>query len=288
MNHIPADQPTGHNQLLYFYHSTTVLKAIQILKNQRLNAQHEQDDCKTMPPPDQFPGAYLNAMFSDFKSTQKPKLSTAFGPILLIFPVEITTQKNWHFNVIDQNGMINQNTFCYKTIDSMPNLGDVARFYRETTGYYPGNECIIHDGLDTRLLKEIWVKDRDAKQQLLHALKIEVPIKIVNRMTPMRRLCIASNQNRFLDMDAKPVFTYFLDFHYTGVEFPRYITEKNHTPIRIQRCLAQNAGLSKVEATKMQVEALDGFIGKRICTLLNSRLNRPNVLYWPPFDPDPI
>ena len=226
-------------RFICFAHNTRIGNVPSILKTGRLMTSIEKcgngtrgkglyvddADCDIiLSQPDQFPGLYLNGVCAHEAGSNK-YASSSSSTVMLVFPVDLLLQANWHFNLIDQNGMINRNTFCRLSMDQIPNMHAVEAFYRERSGSYPGNELVMHDGLPTKLLAAVWVHNEKTKGDLMALLETQritcpVPIRVMKRVPskPLR-----TSQQQHLDETARPVLSYFLDINYTGIKYPAYV-----------------------------------------------------------------
>lgn len=284
------------DQFVCFTHVTRLENFASILKQGRLMTIVEkcktnthgtgvfsgESDCSHIfTTSDQFPGLYLNALHkkTQVKAAGSDKPSST---VELVFPVDLLCQENWHLNIIDQNGCINQNTYCRASLEGIPDMQTVEAYYEGHGGYYPGNELVMHDGIPTALMAEVWVPNASTKRNLVDALRgqgVTCPVPIKVRRLPPKPLRALTSQLRHLDLLSRPVMSYFLDSNYTGIPVPKYLTRRNKTPITIQRKIAMNAGVKQAHANRMDLKQLNGAIGKKLQGVFS---DRPIVKWNPP------
>ena len=71
------------------------------------------------------------------------KIKLKNDEVLLLFPLDLMLQKNWHFNLCDHNGYFYPDTYTPETVHLIPDIYDVLGFYKS----YIGNEVVFHDGI---------------------------------------------------------------------------------------------------------------------------------------------
>ena len=267
------------DNFLYFYHTTKLANFLNILKTGFLKTE----SCKKNIA-DQFPGIYMNAYMS---GEAKETIDWTFGgDIAIVFPVDlIMKQSNWHFNLVDQNGNLNGNTYSKPTINLLPNITETKAFFGSS---YRGNELIVHDDVDIRLASVIWVRPaneyrEDIYKSLLKNLpKIKdlPPIKLAPSVIPKNQLYATNKQLKYFNELARPAMIYRLDFHYTGLPYNQYSTGKKKTSIQVYRKIAENCGFDVSELKNKTKYEIDELIKSRICHVFKKR---PDVIHWPPF-----
>lgn len=265
-----------HNKLM-----TGIERCEQNVKARGLYWTEEQTNCKSIiyTKPGQYPGIYLNGM-----PVHEAGLDNIYTA-MIVFPVDILQQNNWHFNVIDQNGYINQNTYCKNTMHLIPDLEKVETFFRNTGQGFPGNELVFHDGLPLGLASGIYVIDKNALvalQEVLKAARVSctIPIHIMNKF-PMKQVRSNKKQTSLLNLDAKPVLTYALDIHHGGRVYPRYLTGRKRTSKRVHRMIAENSGVNQnLLGAGMDLDRVDQEILKQFKTIFKER---PDMKHYPPF-----
>lgn len=276
-------------EFLCFYHSTYKSNLLRILKERRVMSPFER--CLANVKADalyvandgggcplsrfEFPGLYMNALPVHRAGTVRN--SEEMEDIAIVFPIDILEQHNWHFNIIDQNGYINQNTFCKATEDQIPNMKNVIEFYEKTNKYYPGNELVFHDGIPIELVCEIWVTNRKTKKEVESIFKDCPNLKVlIKTKYPRKAIKAKKTQRKHLDYVVKPVLSYCIDSHYTGIQFPKYLTKSIKTPRSVYQKLADNAGVDKSLPNK----DLDDGIFRRMIAMFKERQDPVHI---PPF-----
>ncbi len=122
------------------------------------------------------------------------KIKVKEDEILLLFPLDILNQKNWHFNLCDHNGYFYPDTYTLATIDKIPDIYDVL-------GYYPsyiGNEVVFHDGLPIHNCCKVYNGKEvvDSKEyEIEYSLKLDI---------------------------REGFFLHYADLFYTGIDIPLY------------------------------------------------------------------
>lgn len=114
----------------------------------------------------------------------------------VVFPLELLLQKNWHFKLIDKNGLIEYDTFFPENMDDIPYHHEVKDYYEKKMGYYIGNEVVFHDGLS-----------------LSNAITILNPPKGLEE--EVKKECKGSIE---LDLTKRPNYIFYSDRRYNGVK----------------------------------------------------------------------
>ena len=140
---------------LYIGHHTTLKNLEQILKTGKVMTEYERwknkidvsgiysycpinfEDPFSVSP--DFSGVYCH-LVHDLKDIHLDK-----NEIVLLFPLDMLLQKNWHFNVCDRNGYFYPDTYIRETLDDIPDIQTIKNFYKEKEVRYVGNEVIFHD-----------------------------------------------------------------------------------------------------------------------------------------------
>jgi hypothetical protein len=73
------------------------------------------------------------------------KLIIGRNNVLIIFPLNLLKQKNWHLNIVDRNETIGYDTYFYNTIHKIPDIKDIKKFYQDS---YIGNEVVFHNKIN--------------------------------------------------------------------------------------------------------------------------------------------
>ena len=66
--------------------------------------------------------------------------------MLILFPLELLLQRNWHYKIVDKNGLIDYDTYFPENMDTIPSYQEISDYYRSIGSYYLGNEVVFHDG----------------------------------------------------------------------------------------------------------------------------------------------
>lgn len=132
----------------------------------------------TIDKPDQFPGVYTTLRTEINKNNERlypASVRLYLNPILL-------KQKNWHFNLYDQNGVINENTyFPWNINDILPYLDKTIDFSKKEKGDYNGNELIFHDNIPFNYIIKIEIYENDINEQGIYQKnKIKETINLNN------------------------------------------------------------------------------------------------------------
>lgn len=100
----------------------------------------------TLAPGD-FPGIYMSVVTDIEDLTTKRCFMNEDKDILLVFPLELMNQHNWHFNVMDRCGAIGYDTYFPSTVHNLPMLSYINAFYgEEANNIY--NELVFHHSLN--------------------------------------------------------------------------------------------------------------------------------------------
>lgn len=135
----------------------------------------------------QYPGTYMHLVY-DLKKIRPSK-----NEVLIILPLDLFKQKNWHLNLVDRNGTIGYDTYFHDTIHEIPHINDVKKFYDD---YYIGNEIIFHNKIDISNCIDI----------------IGCDLKIEHKLN--------------LDLISYPSFLYYSDDHYGGINI-KYLNKED-------------------------------------------------------------
>jgi hypothetical protein len=144
---------------------------------------------------DQFPGIYMH-LAHDIN-----KISISKNQVLIIFPLELLLQKNWHFNLSDKNGIIGYDTYFHNNITNMPSRSEILKHYDDIDINYIGNELIFHDAIP-----------------LNNSIEFKYSAKCIKRIEYSDTV----EYNLTLDLDRKPCKIYYSDAFYNGIEVPYF------------------------------------------------------------------
>lgn len=167
----------------YLTHFTNIENIVNILKNNYLYTNIERVENKIKYKGlcsstnnenyenenfcEEFPGVYMSYVS---KSDIKKKICY-IGKVLLIFDKTLLQQKNYHINLVDNNGYISENiTYFPYNLHKLPKKEIIETFYKNIYGSTPSNEIIFHDKIHLSALCEIWVKNIDIYNDLIKIL----------------------------------------------------------------------------------------------------------------------
>ncbi len=98
----------------------------------------------SIPNPCDYPALFFHLCFQSLDELVE-KYSTS-GSVLLLFPLELLLQRNWHFKINDKNGLIDYDTYFPHNIELIPTHKEISAYYKSIGIYYAGNEVVFHDG----------------------------------------------------------------------------------------------------------------------------------------------
>lgn len=213
-------------QILYLTHYTTVENAVNIIKSDYLFTSIERikqkikyegvssmkiDKYNNNDFSDEFPGIFMNYITDT--NISKP-IGISKSLILLVFNKRLLEQKNYHCNIIDNNGFISENlTYFNFNLDKMPKQSDVIKFYKDIYGSFPGNEIVFHDKISISALCEIWVSTKKQYNELISKL----PYLDGNLVKFRRKYPRKVNCPKNIEIDTKSLpFLISLDFRKSG------------------------------------------------------------------------
>jgi hypothetical protein len=108
-----------------------------------------------------YPGIYMGITH---KSLEELRENNEDG-CLLIFPLELMNQKNWHFNCNDRNGFFFPDTITFDKIDEIPHSSEIPRF----------NEIVFHNQISLSNLIEVIGKGAKWKPTFELILDLRTP-----------------------------------------------------------------------------------------------------------------
>ena len=159
---------------------------------------------------DEFPGIFL----SFISQTEFGKKVRYWNKIMLVFSNKLLKQKNYHANIIDNNGLISEDiTYFPHNIKDLPKLNDVEEYYNKHYNSYPGTEIVFHDKININLVCEIWCNSKDTYEEVINNVprNIKHLIKIKNKYTNI----VCNVDEKYLDLSSMPYFLN-LDYHSSG------------------------------------------------------------------------
>jgi len=177
----------------------------------------------TIDKPDQFPGVYTTLRTNINKKLERlypASVRMYLNPILL-------KQQNWHFNLYDQNGVINENTYFPWNINIiLPYLKKTIDFSVKIKGDYTGNELIFHDNIPFNYVVKIEIYENFIDEPGVYK---ESKLK--------ETIHLDENLNRTPNMTLLPFYAYYLGdnrFGSNNIFFPyetRKVTSLNYFKI---------------------------------------------------------
>lgn len=225
------------NEIIYLTHFTTLDNCVNILKNSYLLTTIERIDSKIKYQgvasssenkwsddkyKYEFPGIFMTYITKN----DVHNFVRYWGEITLVFSKKLLNQKNYHINIIDNNGYISENlTYFNFNIDKMPNQKDVIDFYKKIYKDYPGNEIVFHDKIHINSLCEIWVRNKENYNNLIK----QIPKKYIDLVKIRRKYPLSIKCPTKIKIDTKSLpFLLTLDFNKSG-KFKAYYPYENKT-----------------------------------------------------------
>jgi len=282
------------SEILYFTHFTTIENFISILKKGYLytNIERIQNKIKyegvasaaakeKMVYKDkhfsgEFPGIYLSYITdNDLKSN-----IMYWGNVQLVFSKKLLEQKNYHINIVDNNGRISENiTYFHSNLDKMPKMKDVEKFYKDIHDSYPGNEIVFHDKVSLSSLCEIWVRNKKNYNILMEKL----PEKYKELVKIKRKYSKRVNCPKNIELDKKSLpFLLSLDYRrstYADELYP-YKTKKISSKTFFKK-MAMLANISEKDIDKYDLtnpKKLDKYlIRKKLYSYYHSNRDKQNL-----------
>lgn len=137
-----------------------------------------------------YPGIFFHLVTFTIEE-MKVRYKEYDNTIQMVFPLELLLQKNWHFKIIDKNGIIDYDTYFPENMHEIPSYKEIKDYYESTMGYYLGNEVVFHDGIS--LSNCICILNKE---------QIDLPIPFELK----------------LDLNKKPNYVYYSDRKYDGIK----------------------------------------------------------------------
>ncbi len=128
----------------------------------------------------EYPGIFMS-LTSKSLDEMREKYADG-GGCLLVFPLELMNQKNWHFNINDRNGFIFPDTITSDKVEEIPNA-DLLPHY---------NEVMFHNRIPLSNLIEVFSPQIDWRPEFQLDLDLETP----------------------------PCNIYYTGFRYSGIKYP--------------------------------------------------------------------
>ncbi len=130
----------------------------------------------------QFPGFFTEIKTqNNFFNYITP--SFVYGKeITVLLSLSLLKQKNWHFNVFDNYGIINNNTFSAESLSKYISMLPILwKTYYDEYELSISNELIFHDDISIDFIEMIIVENIDMKNKvdnILKEYKLNIPVKI--------------------------------------------------------------------------------------------------------------
>lgn len=207
----------GKEQILSIIHTTTEENLIKILKEGYIHTPYSKDKDKDFKiSRKKFPGIYcsVNTIYDVNKKNN--------NPITLVLSTKLLDSYNYHFNLIQNDGYINENTLVNQTLHLYPPQNDIETFFLN----YKGNELVFHDEIPVDCIEEIWVskslfiKDNSVAvrtgkittEYLKHVLYNHNLGKYVDILKKVRKIPDKKyNKEVHIDVFKKPYLCFFID-----------------------------------------------------------------------------
>ena len=226
----------GKEQILCITHTTTEENLLKILKEGVIHTPYSKNKENFKISRKKFPGVYcsVNTIYDVNKKN--------INPITLVLSTKLLDSYNYHFNLVENDGYINENTLVNQTMELYPPQIDVETFFYN----YKGNELIFHDEIFVDCIQEIWVskslyiKDNEVQvrngtnstEHLKHVLHSNNLGEWADMVKKVRKI-----PNKKYDKDInievkKPYLCYFIDKNNeNNKHFDFNIVKENHNLI---------------------------------------------------------
>ena len=227
----------------------------------------------------EFPGIFMRYMTKD--SYGENVKYGGIDNVILIFNKKILKQKNYHINIIDNNGYNTEGiTFYPHNLDKLPSYKSVYDYYYKIYNDFPGNEVVFHDKINLNLCCSIWVKTRESYDKLIKILpKKYIPnVKIKKTYTGIR----CGIDEKYLDMKSIP-FYISLDHIRSGYKHIYPYKTKIKSSKGHYKQIAKIAGIEDYVIEKMGLtnpKKLDEYLVKnKKYTYFHTNRNKQNLIY---------
>ena len=126
--------------------------------------------------PGDFPGVYMSLVYDlDIYKEKIKKFDDLKSNVILIFPLELLEQQNWHFNINDRCGAIGYDTYFPENISSSPHIDDIISYY--TKEKYIDNEVIFHHSVHLCNASHLIISDNDIISNPVYNLQINMNLR---------------------------------------------------------------------------------------------------------------
>lgn len=150
--------------------------------------------------PGDFPGVYMSLV--DNIDEFRQRCCKFKGTIILIFPLDLLQQSNWHFNLVDRCGSIGYDTYFPETFDKSPHVKDIIEYYGENI-----NEVVFHHSVPMSNASHILTTDGIMIENASYCLQLNLELK---------RNCVFYSDRQY---SGKPIKYYGMDVTTTSDEF---------------------------------------------------------------------
>ena len=279
------------NKIKYLQHSTSLSNAIKILKEGFLytnieRAKHNVNSngvlsatrisYKEKDFADEFPGIYMSAI-TDREIGNNPSY---FGPIIFCLSNKLLQQKNYHINITDNNGLITESiTYYPHNIDTLPNITDVEKYYKQHYDSYASGEVVFHDKININLICEIWCKNLETYNNIINnipkELKNAIKIKISKKNTNIK----CNIDEKYLDLKSVPFFIN-IDYNRSGYYMLLYpYKSKKHSSMSHYKKILRIANIDETIINKLTTPKLmDNYLIKnKLYTFFHNNRDKQNL-----------
>lgn len=279
------------NEIKYLQHSTSLSNAIKILTEGFLytnieRAKHnvnsngvlsaKSSSYKEKDFADEFPGIYMSPI-TEREIEKKPSY---FGPIIFCFSNKILQQKNYHINITDNNGFITESiTYFPHNIDTLPNITDVEKYYKQHYDSYVSGEIVFHDKININLICEIWCLNLETFNNIINnipkKLKNAIKIKISKKNTNIK----CNIDEKYLDLKSLPFFIN-IDYNRSGYYMLLYpYKSKKHSSMSHYKKILRIANIDETIINKLTTPKLmDNYLIKnKLYTFFHNNRDKQNL-----------
>ena len=279
------------NKIKYLQHSTSLSNAIKILKEGFLytnieRAKHNVNSngvlsakrisYKEKDFADEFPGIYMSAI-TDREIGNNPSY---FGLIIFCLSNKLLQQKNYHINITDNNGLITESiTYYPHNIDTLPNITDVEKYYKQHYDSYASGEVVFHDKININLICEIWCKNLETYNNIINnipkELKNAIKIKISKKNTNIK----CNIDEKYLDLKSVPFFIN-IDYNRSGYYMLLYpYKSKKHSSMSHYKKILRIANIDETIINKLTTPKLmDNYLIKnKLYTFFHNNRDKQNL-----------
>lgn len=150
----------------------------------------------SIPNPSDYPALFFHLCHQSLEELIERYSNS--GSVLLLFPLELLLQRNWHYKIVDKNGLIDYDTYFPENMDTIPSYKEISDYYTLIGSYYIGNEVVFHDGTYF--------------SNAICAIGKEINIRL------------NSSNNYKIDYERLPNYVFYSDRRYDGSKFKYFNT----------------------------------------------------------------